>query len=63
MVTFSTLLSKVFCSVNRSGTVFSKGIQLLEDPDDINIIERIKRDVTAFFSAINMGLVVNEDKT
>ena len=38
--------------VHRSGTIFQKSVQLLAYADDIDIIGRTKRDVTAAFSAI-----------
>ena len=46
----------------------SKSVQLLAYTDDIDIIGRTKRDVTAAFSAIErestkMGLAVNEGRT
>ena len=52
----------------ESGTIFYKSVQLLAYADDIDIIGRTMRDVTATFSAIEresakMGLAVNEDKT
>ena len=61
-----TVLRKA--GVHRSGTIFQKSIQLLAYADDIGIIRRTKRDVTAAFSAIErestkMGLAVNEGKT
>ena len=54
--------------VHRSGTIFQKSVQLLAYADDIDIIGRTKRDVTAAFGAIErestkMGLAVNEGKT
>ncbi|XP_050745358.1 uncharacterized protein LOC127011601 [Drosophila biarmipes] len=54
--------------VHRSGTIFYKSVQLLAYADDIDIIGRSKRDVTAAFSAIEkesakVGLAVNEGKT
>ena len=54
--------------VYRNGTIFQKSVQLLAYADDIDIIGRTKRDVTAAFSAIErestkMGLAVNEGKT
>ena len=54
--------------VHRSVTIFQKSVQLLAYADDIDIIGRTKRDVTAAFSAIErestkMGLAVNEGKT
>ena len=47
---------------------FKKSVQLLEYAHDIDIIGRIKRDVTAAFSVIErestkMGLAVNGSKT
>ena len=35
--------------VHRSGTIFNKSVQLLAYADDIDIIGRCKRDVTAAF--------------
>ena len=54
--------------VHRNGTIFYKGVQLLAYADDIDIIGRTKRDVTAAFAAIEkesakVGLTVNEGKT
>ena len=54
--------------VHRNGTIFYKCVQLLAYADDIDIIGRCKRDVTAAFSAIEkessrVGLAVNEGKT
>ena len=54
--------------VHRNGTIFEKSIQLLTYADDIDIIGRSKRDVTANFSAIErqsakMRLAVNESNT
>ena len=54
--------------VYRSGSIFQKSVQLLANADDIDIIGRTKRDVTAAFGAIvrestKMGLAVNEGKT
>ena len=54
--------------VHRNGTIFYKGVQLLAYADDIDIIGRTKRDVTAAFTAIEkesakVGLAVNEGKT
>ena len=54
--------------LHRSGTIFQKSVQLLAYADDIDIIGRTKRDVTAVFGAIErqstkMGLAVNEGKT
>ena len=54
--------------VHRNGTIFYKSVQLLAYADDIDIIGRCKRDVTAAFSAIEkesakVGLAVNEGKT
>ena len=36
-----------------AGTIFQKSVQLLVYTDDLNIIERTKRDVTAAFSTID----------
>ena len=49
--------------VHRNGTIFYKSAQLLTYADDIDIIGRTMRDVTAAFSAIEeesvkMGLAV-----
>ena len=55
--------------VHRSGIIFQKSVQLLVYAEDIDIIGRTKRDVTAAFSAIEreskskMGLAVNGGKT
>ena len=54
--------------VHRNGTIFHKSIQLLACADDIDIIGRTKRNITAAFSAIEqestkMGLAVNEGKS
>ena len=38
--------------VHRNGTIFQTSVQLLACADDINIIGRTKRDVSAVFSAI-----------
>ena len=53
---------------HRNGTIFYKSVQLLAYADDIDIIGRTMRDVSAAFSAIElesakMGLAVNEGKT
>ena len=53
--------------VHRSGAIFNMSFQLLAFADDIDIIERCKRDVTAAFSAIQkeyekVGLMVNAGK-
>ena len=53
--------------VHRSGTFFQKSVQLLTCGDDIDIIGRTKRDVTAAFSAIEqeptkMGLAYCQGK-
>ena len=53
---------------NRNGTIFYKSVQLLAYADDIVIIARTMRDVTAAFSTIEResaksGLAVNEGKT
>ena len=53
---------------HRSGTIFQKSVQLVAYADDIDIIGRTKRNVTAAFSAIErestkIGLAVNEGKT
>ena len=50
--------------VHRNGTIFYKSVQLLAYADDIDIIMRTMRDVTAAFSAIErksakMGLAAN----
>ena len=55
-------------SVHRNDTIFSENVHLLAYADNIDIIGRTMRDVTAAFSAIErepakMGLAVNEDKT
>ena len=57
------------CSVkfHRNGTIFQKRVQLLTYAEDIDIIGRIKRDVTAAFSSIKresikIDLAVNEGK-
>ena len=52
--------------VHRNGTNCYKSVQLIAYTDDINIIGRTMRDVTAAFSAIeresaNIGLAVNVD--
>ena len=54
--------------VNRNGTIFQKSVQLLAHADDIDIIGRTKRGVTAAFSATEresteVVLAVNEGKT
>ena len=54
--------------VHRSGTIFQKSVHLLAYSDDIDKIERTKRDVTATFSAIGrestkVDLAVNEGNT
>ena len=54
--------------VNQDGNIFYKSVQLLAYADDIDIIGRTQRDVTAAFSAIEkesakMGLMVNHEKT
>ena len=54
--------------VHCSGTIFQKIVHLLAYADDIDIIGRTKRDVTAAFGAIErestkMGLAVSEGKT
>ena len=54
--------------VHRNGTIFYNSVQLLAYADDIDIIGRTIRDVTAAFSAIEwvsakMGLAVNDGKT
>ena len=54
--------------VHRKGTIFYKGVQILAYADDIYIIRRTRRDVTAAFAAIEkesakVGLMVNEGKT
>ena len=54
--------------VDCNGTIFYKSVQLLAYADDIDIIGRTMRDVTAVLSAIEresgkMGLAVNEGKT
>ena len=53
--------------MHRNGTIFYKSVQFPAYTDDIDIIERTMRDVTASFSAIErestkMGLAVNEGK-
>ena len=60
------MLRKV--GVHRNGTIFYKSVQLLAYADDIDIIGRTMRDVTAAFSAIEresakIGLAVNEGRT
>ena len=55
-------------SVHRNGTIFYKSVQLLAYADDIDIIGRTMRDVTAAFSAIEresvkVGLALNKGKT
>ena len=52
----------------RNGSIFQKCVRLLAYSDDIVIIGRIQRNVTATFSAIEresikMSLAVNEGKT
>ena len=54
--------------VHRNGTIFYKSVQILAYANDIDVIGRMMRDVTAAFSAIErasakMGLAVNEGKT
>ena len=54
-------------AVNTTGTIFNKSHMLLAYADDIDIIGRGLRDVTAAFSSIEeqaakVGLVINEDK-
>ena len=67
---FNFLMESVLrkAGVHRNGTIFYKSVQLLAYADDIDIIGRTMRDVTAAFSAIEresakMGLAVNEGKT
>ena len=48
--------------VHRNGTIFQKIVQLLECADDVDIIGRNKRDVTAAFNTTKMCLVVKEGK-
>ena len=55
-------------SVHRNDTIFYKNVHLLAYADNIDIIGRTMRDVTAVFSAgeqesAKMGLAVNEGKT
>ena len=51
---FNFLLESVLrkAGVHRNGTIFCKSFQLLVYADDIDIIGRTMRDVTAAFSAI-----------
>ena len=54
-------------AVHRNGTIFYKSVQLLAYADDIDIIGRTMREVTAAFSAIEresakMDLAINEGK-
>ena len=51
---FNFLLESVLrkAGVHRNGTIFYKSVQLLAYLDDIGIIGRTMRDVTAAFSAI-----------
>ena len=51
--------------VQRNGTIFYKSVQLRAYVDDIDIIGRTMRDVSAAFSAIEreMGLAANEGET
>ena len=54
-------------SVHRNDTIFQKSVQLLAYADNIDIIGRTKRDITAVFIAIErestkIGLAVNEGK-
>ena len=67
---FNFLLESVLrkTGVHCNGTIFYKSVQLLAYAEDIDIIGRTMRDVTAAFSAIErqsakMGLAVNEGKT
>ena len=67
--TSSTLSGRVFCEKREfiGRALFFKKV-LLAYADDIGIIGRTKRDVTAAYSAIErestkMGLAVNEGKT
>lgn len=60
-----SVLEKV--GVYRSGTIVSKVIMLFAYADDLNIIGRTRRDVTAPITAIkcestDMGLAVKDDK-
>ena len=67
----STLSCRVLCERRECiarALFFKKSVQLLAYADDIDIIGRTKRDVTATFSATEqestkMGLAVNEVKT
>ena len=67
---FNFLMESVLrkAAVHRNGTIFYKSVQLHAYAEDIDIIGRTMRDVTAAFTAIEwesakMGLVVNEGKT
>ena len=42
-------------SVHRNGTIFYKSVQRLAYVDDIDILGRTMRDVTAAFSAFERG--------
>ncbi|XP_043065425.1 uncharacterized protein LOC122320881 [Drosophila ficusphila] len=68
---FNILMESIVrkAGVHRTGTILSnRCVQLLGYADDIDIIGRTKRDVTAAFGAIEkesakVGLAVNMDKT
>ena len=61
---FNFIMESVLRKVHRHGTIFQRSVQLLAYADDIDIIRRIKRGITAAFSAIErepakMNLAVN----
>ena len=54
--------------MHRKDTIFQKSVQLLAYVDNIGIVWRTKRDITAAFKAIEresikIGLAVNDGKT
>jgi len=67
---FNLLMEKIISAagLKHNGTIFYKSVMPLAYADDVDIIGRSKREVSAAFSkfveeAQSLGLAVNEDKT